>query len=117
MASLRKKDRSPFWFACYTLPDGRRTQRSTGTPDKRKALGLALKYEDAAREAGAGRFIEARARRVIADIYALANAEVLPNSSNTSGTRPTPTSRKSRRRMLPVSATPLRSVLPSVRPI
>jgi len=42
MASLRKKDRSPFWFACYTLPDGRRTQRSTGTPDKRKALCLAL---------------------------------------------------------------------------
>jgi integrase len=82
MASLRKKDRSPFWFACYTLPDGRRTQRSTGTPDKRKALGLALKYEDAAREAVAGRFIESRARRVIADIYALANAEVLPNSSS-----------------------------------
>ena len=81
MASLRKKDRSPFWFACYTLPDGRRTQRSTGTPDKRKALGLALKYEDASREAVAGRFIESRARRVIADIYALANAEVLPNSS------------------------------------
>jgi len=64
MASLRKKDRSPFWFACYTLPDGRRTQRSTGTPDKRKALGLALKYEDASREAVAGRFIESRARRV-----------------------------------------------------
>ena len=81
MASLRKKDRSPFWFACYTLPDGRRTQRSTGTSDKRKALNLALKYEDAAREAVSGRFIESRARRVIADIYALANTEVLPNSS------------------------------------
>ena len=79
MASLRKKDRSPFWFACYTLPDGRRTQRSTGTPDKRKAL--TLKYEDAARDAAAGHFIESRARKVIADIYALANTEVLPNSS------------------------------------
>jgi len=46
-----KKDRSPFWFACYSLPDGRRTQRSTGTVDKRKALTIALKYEDASREA------------------------------------------------------------------
>ena len=81
MASLRKKDRSPFWFACYTLPDGRRTQRSTGTADRRKALTIALKYEDAAREASAGRFVESRARKVIADIYALANTEVLPNSS------------------------------------
>jgi integrase len=81
MASLRKKDRSPFWFACYSLPDGRRTQRSTGTDDKRKALTIAIKYEDAAREAGAGRFIESRARKVIADIYTLANTEVLPNSN------------------------------------
>jgi integrase len=81
MASLRKHPRSPFYFACYTLPDGRRTQRTTGTADKRKALCIALKYEDAAREAGAGRFIESRARRVIADIYALANTEVLPNST------------------------------------
>ena len=81
MASLRKKDRSPFWFACYSLPDGRRTQRSTGTEDKRKALTIAIKYEDAAREAAAGRFIESRARKVIADIYTLANTEVLPNSN------------------------------------
>lgn len=82
MASLRKKDRSPFWFACYTLPDGRRTQRSTGTSDKRKALCIALKYEDAARAAAQGRFIESRARKAIADIYALANAEALPNSTS-----------------------------------
>jgi len=81
MASLRKHPRSPFFFACYTLPDGGRTQRSTGTADRRKALTIALKYEDAAREASAGRFVESRARKVIADIYALANIEVLPNSS------------------------------------
>jgi integrase len=81
MASLRKHPRSPFWFACYTLPDGRRTQRSTGTADRRQALTVALKYEDAAREASAGRFVESRARKVIADIYSLANTEVLPSSS------------------------------------
>jgi integrase len=81
MASLRKHPRSPFWFACYTLPDGRRTQRSTGTADRRQAFTIALKYEDAAREASAGRFVESRARKVIADIYSLANTEVLPNST------------------------------------
>jgi hypothetical protein len=84
MASLRKHPRSPFYFACYTLSDGRRTQRSTGTEDKRKAMTIAIKYEDAAREAGAGRFIESRARKVIADIYTLANTEVLPDA-NTRG--------------------------------
>ena len=81
MASLRKHPRSPFYFACYTLSDGRRTQRSTGTADRRQAMTIALKYEDAAREASAGRFVESRARKVIADIYAMANTEVLPNSS------------------------------------
>jgi hypothetical protein len=35
----------------------------------------------AARDASAGRFIESRARKVIADIYALANSETLPNST------------------------------------
>ena len=42
---------------------------------------IALKYEYAARDGAAGRFIESRARKVIADIYALANAEAMPNST------------------------------------
>src|SRR5258708_2341006 len=32
MSSIRVKDRSPFYFACFSLPDGTRTQRSTGVP-------------------------------------------------------------------------------------
>jgi integrase len=81
MASLRKKDRSPFWFACFTLSDGRRTQRSTGTNNKKKAQRIANKYEDAANEAAEGRFIESRARKTIAEIYALGNQDALPNST------------------------------------
>ncbi|MGD1088384.1 MAG: tyrosine-type recombinase/integrase [Verrucomicrobiota bacterium] len=81
MASLRRKDRSPFWFACFTLPDGRRTQRSTGAADRKQAQRIANEYEDAAREAASGRFVEMRARRVIADIYALGNQDALPSSS------------------------------------
>ena len=38
MASIRKHPKSPFWFACITLPDGRQTQRSTKLTDAKKAL-------------------------------------------------------------------------------
>ena len=81
MASLRKHPRSPFLFACFSLPDGRRTTRSTGTNDRRKAQRIANEFEDAARAASEGRFIESRARRAIADIYALANTDKLPGST------------------------------------
>ena len=30
MASLRRLENSPYWIACFALPDGRRTQRTTG---------------------------------------------------------------------------------------
>ena len=81
MASLRKHPRSPFLFACFTLPDGRRTQRSTGTDNRKKAQRIANEFEDAARTASEGRFIESRARRTISDIYALANPDRLTSST------------------------------------
>jgi integrase len=81
MASLRKHPRSPFWFACLTLSDGRRTNRSTGTDDKRLAQRIAAQYEDAERDGGAGRLTEARARKTIAEIYARTNAATLPTST------------------------------------
>jgi integrase len=81
MASVRKKDRSPFWFACFTMSDGSRTQRSTGTTDRKKAMRIAHEFEDAAREAAEGRFIESRARKVISDIFSLANRHKLPGST------------------------------------
>jgi integrase len=65
MASLRRKPRSPFWFACFSLPDGERTQRSTKLPDRKAAMKLALKWEEAARN----RITEAQARRVLSDIH------------------------------------------------
>lgn len=81
MASLRKHPKSPFWSACFTLPDGRRTTRSTGTSDRQKAQRIANEYEDAARDASAGRFTESRARKTISDIYAMAHPERLASSS------------------------------------
>jgi integrase len=81
MASLRKHPKSPFWFACFTLPDGRRTTRSTGATDRRTGQRVANEFEDAAKSASAGTFIESRARKAIADIYAMAHPERLSSSS------------------------------------
>jgi integrase len=81
MASVRKHPRSPYWHACFALPDGRYTQRSTGTADKRDAQRIAIKFEDASREAARGRLIESRARKTIADIFSLANSNKLPSQT------------------------------------
>lgn len=74
MASLRRKARSPFWFACFTDSDGRRTQRSTKQSDRKKAQAVANQFEKAAKMASEHRLGEAQARRVLSDIYeAIAN--------------------------------------------
>lgn len=71
MASLRKHPKSGFRSACFTLPDGRRTQRSTKETDRRKAQKIADAYEDATRRART----ETQARKVVADIYELINGQ------------------------------------------
>jgi integrase len=81
MSSLRRLPNSPFWIACFSLPDGRRTNRSTGTTNRQEAQRIANKFEDAAKEARQGRLVEARARQTIADIYAIANRDSLPSST------------------------------------
>src|SRR5215471_20897146 len=65
MASLRKRDESKFWFACLTLPNGRRVQRSTKEIDRKKAQRIADKWESATRAHVTAR----QTQRVIADLY------------------------------------------------
>lgn len=65
MASLRKRHNTRFWFACFTLPDGTRAQRSTKTTDRRLAQKLADHFEEASRIS----LTESQARRVISDIH------------------------------------------------
>lgn len=81
MASLRRLPQSPFWIACFTLPDGTRTQRSTKSTDRREAQRIANLWEDASEAGRAGRLIESQARKVVSDIYAVANADQLPSST------------------------------------
>jgi integrase len=81
MPSVHRKPNSPYWHAAYYLPDGRRTQRSTGCRDKRKALQVAFEFQKATDRAKEGRLAEVQARQVIADIYAIANKEAFPNAT------------------------------------
>jgi hypothetical protein len=60
-------------MACFTLSDGRRTTRSTGTSEKREAQRIANHFEDVAKEGKAKKLTESRARKTIADTIPRAN--------------------------------------------
>lgn len=73
MASLIKKPNCHNWIACFTLPDGRRTQRSTGTSLRKDALKVAAQFEAATKKARTTR----QAHRVVRDIYTELTGETL----------------------------------------
>src|SRR5438128_3362396 len=65
MASIRQREGSKFWFACVSIPNGRRVQRSTKETDRKKAQQLAEKWESATR----GRVTARQTQKVIAELY------------------------------------------------
>jgi integrase len=65
MASVRRKQDSKYWFACFSLPTGERTQRSTKEIDRRRAQKLADAFEEAARKQMTARQMQS----VIAGLY------------------------------------------------
>ena len=83
MASIRKDPRgkSPYWYACYTLPNGRRTQRTTGTKDRGQARRIADQMEDCSKDAARGRLTEKAARAAVSSMYAIVNGSNLPSTS------------------------------------
>ncbi|MEN9661750.1 MAG: hypothetical protein RL324_699 [Verrucomicrobiota bacterium] len=83
MASLRRKLRSPFYFACYTGHDGARVQRSTKQSNRKKAQGVADLWEKAAKLASEKRLGEGQARRVLSEMYELVNNEPLSSATTT----------------------------------
>lgn len=70
MASLHKDPRgnSPFWYAAFTLSNGRRAFKSTKHRDRKGAWDVALKWEKAADLGRNGNLTEAQARKVLSDI-------------------------------------------------
>jgi integrase len=77
MAALRKKPHSKFWYACFTLPDGKRVQRSTKETKRKDAQDKADSWEKLSRERAKAR----QAHRVISDIYRAAHNKQLPDST------------------------------------
>jgi integrase len=64
MASVRQFKNSQFWFACYSLPGGRRLQKSTKLTDRKAAQKIAEQLEDASRR----KLSESQARRLLREI-------------------------------------------------
>lgn len=81
MPSVHKRDRSPYWFAAYYLPDGRRTFRSTKQRNKAKALEICLNWAKVSTKARDGRLTAAAAQRAVAQIYEIVNGESLCTAS------------------------------------
>jgi integrase len=67
MASIHKDPRgkSPFWYCAFTLPDGRRTFRSTKLTQRKQAWEVCLQWEKSAEQGRGGTFTEAQARKVL----------------------------------------------------
>jgi integrase len=73
MASVAKHPRSPFWYACYTDPTGRRMKKSTGLTARSKALEMARALQRAADDARRGALTEARARELLSEMLQSVN--------------------------------------------
>jgi integrase len=60
--------RSPFWYAVYEAPNGKRVFVSTKCEDKKAAWKFALKLQEASNEAKEGRLNEERIRKIVSSI-------------------------------------------------
>jgi integrase len=77
MASLRRFPRSPFWFACFSLPDGKRVQKSTKESSRKRAQAKADQWETLSKDRAKAR----QAHKIIAEIYKSAHSEELPDAT------------------------------------
>ena len=77
MASLWKRPRSKFWYACFTAADGRQLKRSTKTADRKKALKIAVEFETVAQN----KKTKGQLWRVLKDLNELFDVEGASESS------------------------------------
>ena len=77
MASLWKHPESKYWFACFRLPNGKRTKRSTKKTKRAEAEKIAEKYEEAAQRVAT----ESQARQVLSDIYEIVKGRGLKSAT------------------------------------
>jgi len=70
VASIHKdpRNKSPYWYCAYTLPDGRRAFRSTKQRDRKKAFDVCRSLEKASQKAREGELTEIQVRKILDDI-------------------------------------------------
>lgn len=78
MASVHKKKRSPFWHAAFYLPDGGAPSGPAKQTNRTKAMEIAIAWSKASFLGSQQRLTDMQARRVIADIHAIATRDTLP---------------------------------------
>jgi integrase len=76
-ASVTKKLRSKYWFACFRDLHGRQHRRSTGQIDRKKALEVARHYELVAQR----RLKPQRVRETLAELYRRIYGESVPTAT------------------------------------
>jgi integrase len=74
VASLTRKPRSKYWFACFRDVNGKQRRRSTRQTDRKKALKVAEQFEQVGRRKLAPRTI----RESLAELYREIYGETLP---------------------------------------
>jgi integrase len=74
MASLTRKLRSKFWFACFRDANGRQRRKSTRTTDRKKAIKIAEQYE----QVGQRKLPARTVRETLAELYREIYNESLP---------------------------------------
>src|SRR5438067_813387 len=77
MASLWKREKSPFWFCCFTSADGQRLKKSTKQRDRKKAWEVCLAIERAEGHAKNGSLTEQTAKKIIGEIVERTTGEPL----------------------------------------
>jgi len=83
MPSLWKREKSPFWFCCYTNADGQRCKKTTKQDDRGKAWEVCLSIERAERFAKAGTLTEQAVKKILSETLERTTGE--PLNSFTAG--------------------------------
>jgi integrase len=77
VASLWKREKSPFWVCCFTSADGQRLKKSTKQKDRKKAWEVCLAIERAEGYAKNGSLTEQTAKKIIGEIVERTTGEAL----------------------------------------
>ena len=77
MASITKKLRSKYWFACFRDLHGHQHRRSTGQTDRKKALEIARHYELVAQR----RLKPQRVKETLSELYHQIYGETIPSAT------------------------------------